>query len=681
MDDARIAQLRDEVLAQLRRVGRPGRAAPTSRRGSPLWRPRWRSCSRTGPRGRAPPPGAPAAAAHPSLQVLGVAAAGPPLRDGAGQAVRPEPRLPHLRPLTPGDLAGARGDGRSRVIASRTILHVDMDAFYAAVEQRDRPELQGQARHRGRRPARAARARAWSPPRPTRRAASASAAPCPSRRPGGPARRASTSPRTWRSTPRSRDQVMEVLRRFTDCVEPVSIDEAFLDVTGSRRALGAVAARTSRARLKAAIARETAPHGLGRAWPPRSWWPRSPRTCASRTAWWWCRRARRRRSWPRCPCAACGAWGPKMEEALARLGVHTIGELAALRARPASSGGWARTATTCAGSRGASTTARSCANAEDAKSIGQEHTFDADTADLRRLRRTLLDLADAVARRLREPRRAGAHRDPQVPRRDFRTLTRAETLPERHAIPETCCSRRPGGSSRACTAGGGSGCWGSTPRASRAGADGLFAPPRASPPTPCAMPVERALRRGRAHAGQPAAVHPGRTPSRPAGQPAPAALGPLRSLRGCAPRAVLPSRRRLGAHTRLRARRRLVLSADARVACGRVFSASARPCAGSSPLARACASSRSPACGGRASFLDAHTPSARDGLPGGGGHGARGRPHRGARPCARPSPTPEATLLAAGADDRGATACPARPDAHPPAPDVTVPTDALVVRC
>jgi DNA polymerase-4 len=49
-------------------------------------------------------------------------------------------------------------------------------------------------------------------------------------------------------------EIMDILRRFTDLVEPISIDEAFLDVTGSRRALGSGLA-IARA-LKDAITRE-----------------------------------------------------------------------------------------------------------------------------------------------------------------------------------------------------------------------------------------------------------------------------------------------------------------------------------------------------------------------------------------------------------------------------------------
>ena len=62
--------------------------------------------------------------------------------------------------------------------------------------------------------------------------------------------------------------------------------------------------------------------------------------------------------------------------------------------------------------------------------MGHEHTFDRDTADLRRLRRTLLDLADAVARRLRH--HGYRARTVTLKYRDetFHTVTRAETIDE-----------------------------------------------------------------------------------------------------------------------------------------------------------------------------------------------------------------------------------------------------------
>src|SRR6186713_681542 len=118
--------------------------------------------------------------------------------------------------------------------AMRTILHVDLDAFFAAVEQRDRPELQGKPVIVGGVP----------PGRGVVSAASYEA------RVYG-VHSAMSVTEAYRRCPHgvflpvdgrryqqaSRD-VMAVLRRFTPQVEPISIDEAFLDVTGSRELFG-----------------------------------------------------------------------------------------------------------------------------------------------------------------------------------------------------------------------------------------------------------------------------------------------------------------------------------------------------------------------------------------------------------------------------------------------------------
>ena len=121
--------------------------------------------------------------------------------------------------------------------ASRTILHVDMDAFFAAVEQRDRPELRGRPVIVG------------ADPQGGRGRGVVSTASYEARRFGvGSAMPISEA---WRRCPqgvyirpdmgkyvRESERIMDVFHRFTDLVEPVSIDEAFLDVTGSARAMG-----------------------------------------------------------------------------------------------------------------------------------------------------------------------------------------------------------------------------------------------------------------------------------------------------------------------------------------------------------------------------------------------------------------------------------------------------------
>src|SRR5207245_9061450 len=64
----------------------------------------------------------------------------------------------------------------------------------------------------------------------------------------------------------------------------------------------------------------------------------------------------------------------------------------------------------------------------DAASLGQEHTFDVDTGDLERLRHTLLELCDAVSRRLRQHTRRARTVTLKYREEDFATTTSAETL-------------------------------------------------------------------------------------------------------------------------------------------------------------------------------------------------------------------------------------------------------------
>jgi nucleotidyltransferase/DNA polymerase involved in DNA repair len=309
--------------------------------------------------------------------------------------------------------------------ASRTILHVDMDAFYAAIEQRDRPELKGKpvivgadpkgGRGRGVVATASYEARAFGV---------ASAMPI---------------SQAWKRCPHGvylhpdmekyatvSRQVMEVLGRFSDCVEPVSIDEAFLDVTGSRRVFGD--GETLAARLKAAVREDTAltasvgvatsklvakvasdmrkPDGLV--------------VVAAGTEAAFLAPLPIRRLW---------GVGPKTEEELARLGVHTIGALAALAPERLERK---------LGTHGHDLTrlARGeddrpvVADHGEAKSMGQEHTFDQDVADRGRLRETLLDLSDAVARRLRSHGLRARTITLKYRDETFRTLTRAETVAE-----------------------------------------------------------------------------------------------------------------------------------------------------------------------------------------------------------------------------------------------------------
>jgi DNA polymerase-4 len=307
----------------------------------------------------------------------------------------------------------------------RAILHVDMDAFYAAVEQRDRPELRGRPVIVGADP-KGGRGRGVvsTASYEARRFGVGSAMPisrafalCP---------QGAYLPVDMEKYAAVSKQVMDVMRRYTDVVEPLSIDEAFLDVTGSARAFGSgpeIAARIKQdiragtaltasvgvaaCKLVAKIASDMRkPDGLVVV------------PAGEEAAYL-------------APLPVRRLWGvgPKLEEQLARLGVQTIGDLA--RLDPAR-------LERRLGSHGLDLLALArgederpvIAEGRDARSIGHEHTYDSDTADAGRLRRTLLDLADGVARRLRK---AGLKaRSVTLKYRDesFRTVTRASTLQE-----------------------------------------------------------------------------------------------------------------------------------------------------------------------------------------------------------------------------------------------------------
>jgi nucleotidyltransferase/DNA polymerase involved in DNA repair len=278
----------------------------------------------------------------------------------------------------------------------RTILHLDMDAFFAAVEQRDRPELRGRPVIVG------------ADPKGGRGRGVVSTASYEARRFGVSS--AMPISEAFRRCPqgtylfpdmgkyaRESARIMEILRRVSDQVEPLSIDEAFIDVTASGRALGdgeAIARRLKQeirtetqltasvgvasVKLVAKIASDMQkPDGLVVVPPGAEAAFLAPLPV--------------RRLW---------GVGPKLEEQLLKLGVATIGDLARL---PTERLGRRL------GSHGHDL--QRLARGEDdrevvaegagAKSLGQEHTYDRDTADAGRLRATLLGLADAVAARLR----------------------------------------------------------------------------------------------------------------------------------------------------------------------------------------------------------------------------------------------------------------------------------------
>ena len=155
--------------------------------------------------GRASPDGEPVAAGQP----------------GAGQ------------PEAGGTEAGRTEAGAGPPDSGCRILHVDMDAFYASVELRDRPDLAGQPVIVG---ATASRGVVLSASYEARAFGVHSAMPVTRARRLCP--QAVFIPPRHHAYAAVSKEVMEVFRSVTPAVEPLALDEAFLDVSGAIRRLG-----------------------------------------------------------------------------------------------------------------------------------------------------------------------------------------------------------------------------------------------------------------------------------------------------------------------------------------------------------------------------------------------------------------------------------------------------------
>ncbi|MFO1541031.1 MAG: DNA polymerase IV [Chloroflexota bacterium] len=301
-----------------------------------------------------------------------------------------------------------------------TILHVDLDAFFAAVEQRDRPELRG-------------RPVVVGGSDPTRRGV-VSAASYEARRFG--VRSAMPLRTAHRLCPDAvflpvdgaryaavSRAVMAILRRFSPLVEQVSIDEAFLDVAGTEALHGSPEA-VARA-IRAAIASEerlTASVGVAgsRLVAKIASDLRKPDALVVVPA------GTEADFLAPLPIGRLWGVGEKTRAALAELGVRTIGDLAALPEDVLLRRLGANGPLLLGRARGVDPTP--VGTGEAAKSVGHEHTFPEDTSDAEAIDRTLLALADGVARRLRTGGVRAATVTVKVRDATFATHTRQRTL-------------------------------------------------------------------------------------------------------------------------------------------------------------------------------------------------------------------------------------------------------------
>jgi DNA polymerase-4 len=273
----------------------------------------------------------------------------------------------------------------------RVILHADMDAFYASIEQRDRPELRGKPVMVG-----------GTGPRGVVSAASYEARKfgVRSAMPSGEARRLCPEgvflPGDMAKYARESRRIFAIFGRFTPAVEGLSLDEAFLDLTGSERLLGRpadVAARLRRevrAETGLAVSVGIAPVKMVAKIASDSAKPDGLLEVAPGTV---------RAFLDPLPIGRLWGVGPVTEARLVRAGVRTIGDLA--RATPdalrCTLGDWGLAAARLA--RGEDV--RDVEPFREAVSMSEENTFGADVADRATLEAAILTHAESVARRLR----------------------------------------------------------------------------------------------------------------------------------------------------------------------------------------------------------------------------------------------------------------------------------------
>ena len=306
----------------------------------------------------------------------------------------------------------------------RSILHVDLDAFYAAVEVRERPELAGRpvvvgADPRGGRGRGVVAAASYE----ARAVGIHSAMPISQafrRCPGAVYLRPRMRLYATVST-----RFMAILERYTDLVEPLSIDEAFLDVTASRALFGDGEAIAHR--IKRDVRREegiTASIGV------------APSKFVAKIA----SDLRKPDGLVVVPPDGVAAFlealpvqrlwgaGPRAMAGFRQLGVTSIGAVARLPlARVVETFGDGLGAHFHALARGDDP--RAVVPERRRKSVGHETTFLEDVHDRAVVRRTLLALVEEVGRRLRRAGLRGQVVHLKLRSADFTTLTRQATLP------------------------------------------------------------------------------------------------------------------------------------------------------------------------------------------------------------------------------------------------------------
>ena len=300
-----------------------------------------------------------------------------------------------------------------------TILHVDMDAFYASVAELDNPQYKGKALVVGA----GVRGVVLSANYEARKFGIRAAMPV------GRAKRMAPHaifipPEHHRYSEIS-ERVMTIFNSYTPLVEPISLDEAFLDVTGSKKLFGS--GREIAALIRAQVEKEegiTCSVGIA----PSKFIAKLASQHCKPNGMLEIKSDRILEFLHPLPVRAIWGVGPKTAESLDRLGLHTVADIAntarstLIRALGDATGeslyelAWGRDY-------------RDVVVNEPEKSIGNEETFSEDLDNPEEILREFLRMTEKATARLRERSLFAKTISIKIKFADFSSLTRSKTVP------------------------------------------------------------------------------------------------------------------------------------------------------------------------------------------------------------------------------------------------------------
>ena len=306
----------------------------------------------------------------------------------------------------------------------RFIAHVDMDAFYASVEQRDNPDYRGKPVIVG------------ADPKAGRGRGVVAACSYEARKYG--IHSAMPISTAFRKCPHAiflrgdmkkygdvSRQIFKVLESFSPDIEPISIDEAFIDITGSYHLFGTP--RETCLKIKKAILLATglkASIGLA----PNKMTAKIASDLEKPDGVVIVGEENLLEFLHPLPAGKLWGVGKKSREALNRLGIKTIGDIAKRDVQEL---------IRLFGKNGMhiwklanGIDSREVKPEDSIKSIGNEYTFDKDEIDTDKIKDTLMRLSEKISRRLRKAGFKGKTITLKIRFADFKTYTRATTLKE-----------------------------------------------------------------------------------------------------------------------------------------------------------------------------------------------------------------------------------------------------------